>query len=274
MRKALLFSFFLFSLSISISGICQSLGDTLLYPDITEISLTRQGQILVSDRSANIRLLDSLGKTVAIFSPRRPARIHLLEGWNGLRPFAFYRDFQEYVILDRFLLSDGPSALNPEKTGYARLLAPGLDGNLWLLDESNFQLVKIDPRNQNTLFSTPLDLLLSGKQYDMSFMREYQNQLYIADKMGRVLLFDQMGNFRKKLPIENCAWLGFMGDEIYSVENDSLTFFHPRLFRKRKFPLPFEARGANRVVLTRSFFYWLSKEGLHRSALPCWVKEI
>jgi len=246
--------------------------DTLLFPGVSQVSVTKQGQILVADKNSNIRLLDSIGKTLYVFSPRRPARIHLLEGWNGLRIFAFYRDFQEYVVLDRFLLSDGPTPLDPEKSGYARLLAPALDGNLWLLDESNFQLKKIDPKNQNTLFSSPLDLVLSGKQYELSFMREYQNQLYISDKLGSVLLFDQMGNFRKKLPLERCEWLGFLGDEVYGLESDSLSFFNPLLLRKRKFPLPAEAKNATRVVLTPTYLFWISKDGLHRTALPAWAK--
>jgi hypothetical protein len=160
-------SLLFFTIENPVWGQPQEGKDTLLFPGVSQVSVTKQGQILVADKNSNIRLLDSAGKTLYVFSPRRPARIHLLEGWNGLRIFAFYRDFQEYVVLDRFLLSDGPTPLDPEKSGYARLLAPALDGNLWLLDESNFQLKKIDPKNQNTLFSSPLDLVLSGKHYQI-----------------------------------------------------------------------------------------------------------
>ncbi len=236
--------------------------DSLIKEGINQISLTRQGQILASDPQSNIFLFDSTGKMLYQFSPRRPGKMHLLEGWNGLRPFAFYRDFQEFILLDRFLLADGPSQLDPEKTGYARLVAPALDGNLWVLDESNFSLKKVDIRNQQTIFSTPLDLILGAKNYDISFMREYQNQLYLVDKQGYALLFDQMGNFRKKLPFQKIDWLGFQGDEAYAIQFDTLRFFNPYSLKTRNWPLPTELKGARRVLLLSNRLIWLDEKGL------------
>lgn len=261
-------------LTVSVfSGIAQERKDSLIMPGATQISLTRQGQLLVANEQSSLYLLDSTGKVQYQFSPRRPARVHLLEGWNGLRLFAFYRDFQEFIFLDRFLLADGALSLDPEKTGYARFMAPSLDGNLWVLDESGFQLKKMDPQSQKTIFSTPLDLVLAGKQYDLSFMREFQNQLYVADRQGKVLMFDQMGNFKKKLPIENCEWLAFQGEEVYAVDNDSLAYFHPFLLRKRKRALPSEAKGASQFLLSGNQVFWIHKDGLHRMEMPAWLKE-
>jgi len=257
----------------SADGVCQERKDSLIMEGATQISLTRQGQLLVANNKSSLFLLDSMGKIQYQFSPRKPARVHLLEGWNGLRLFAFYRDFQEFIFLDRFLLADGALALDPGKTGYARLLAPSLDGNMWVLDESGFELKKMDPQSQKAIFSTPLDLVLTGKQYDLSFMREFQNQLYIADRQGKVLMFDQMGNFKKKLPIENCDWLAFQGEEVYAVENDSLTFFHPFLLRKRKKALPPQAKGASRFLMAGNQIFWILKDGLHRMEMPAWLKE-
>ncbi len=268
----LLFTAFLLTVPL-FYGMGQERKDSLILEGATQISLTRQGQLLVATDKSSLFLLDSLGKVQYQFSPRRPARVHLLEGWNGLRLFAFYRDFQEFIFLDRFLLADGTLSLDPEKTGYARLMAPSQDGNLWVLDESSFQLKKIDPQSQKTIFSTPLDLVLSGKQYDLSFVREYQNQLYVADRQGKVLMFDQMGNFKKKLPLENCEWLAFHGEEVYAVEQDSLAFFHPFLLRKRKLALPPQAKGTTRFLLSGNQIFWIQKDGLHRMNTPDWMKN-
>ena len=237
LRRNLFLEIFLL-LSFFQTSFAQVGNDSLIKEGINQISLTRQGQILASDPQSNIFLFDSTGKLLYQFSPRRPGKIHLLEGWNGLRAFAFYRDFQEFILLDRFLLADGPSQLDQEKIGYARLVAPALDGNLWVLDESNFSLKKIDLRNQQIIFSTPLDLVLGAKNYDISFMREYQNQLYLVDKQGYVLLFDQMGNFRKKLPFQKIDWIGFQGDEAYCVQSDTLRFFNPYTLKTRNVALP------------------------------------
>lgn len=241
--------------------------DSLIRAGITHISATRQGQILAADEQSNLFLFDTNGVMMYQFSPRRPARVHLLEGWNGLRPFAFYRDFQEYVILDRFLLADDNTRLNGENVGYARLAAPSQDGNLWVLDEANFQLKKIDLRTQNVLFSTPLDLVLKPGNYSLTFMREYQNQLYICDGKGPVLLFDQMGNFKKRLPISEADWIGFQGEEVYSIMGDSLVFFNPYKFLITKKSLPMEVKVKSELLIIGSKWFWVDEKGLKMNRL-------
>jgi hypothetical protein len=226
--------------------------------EVEHISLSRQGNILVANKKGDVVMLDSNGTILQQFSPRKPARINLLEAWNGLRIFAFNRDFQSYFLLDRFLLSDGPVNLDQEK-GYARLLAPAQDGNLWLLDEASFQVRKVNPANGNVLFSTPLDLILSGRSYEFSFMREYQNQLYLADKQGPMLLFDQNGTFRKKLPLENCSWFGFEGEELFTVQRGEIIRFHPFRLSLQKEPLPEGLKEASELVMLNGKYWALIK---------------
>lgn len=228
-----------------------------LLTGVDHISVSRQGNIFAALSKGDVLMLDSSGKIVQRFSPRKPARIHLLEAWNGLRILAFSRDFQSYFLLDRFLLSDGPVSLENDNGGYIRLLAPSQDGNLWVFDEATFQLKKINPANGNTIFSTPLDLVLSGKPHELSFMREYQNQLYIADKLGQILVFDQTGTFRKKLPLENCSWFGFEGEELYAIQGDSLVYFHPFLLSMRKKSLPEELKSASELIILPGKTYCL-----------------
>ena len=229
-----------------------------LLSGIEHISLSRQGNVFAASTRGDVLMLDSSGKILQRFSPRKPARIHLLEAWNGLRIFAFNRDFQSYYLLDRFLLSDGPVSLDQEK-GYARLLAPAQDGNLWLLDEASFQLRKINPASGNVLFSTPLDLILSGRPYEFSFMREYQNQLYLADKTGALLVFDQNGSFRKKLPLENCSWFGFDGEELLALQQGELIRYHPFRLTMRKEALPAGLQEATEVLKLNGRFWALVK---------------
>ena len=236
--------------------------DSLLLPGAVQISISRQGQILAADGASSLYLFDAAGKKLYHFSPRKPAAIHLLEAWNGLRPFCFYRDLQEYIILDRFLLADNSTPIDPEKTLYARLVAPAQDGNLWVFDEASFVLKKIDIRTQTSLFSTSLDLILKPSRYEITFMREYQNLLYLTDKQGLVLQFDQMGNFRKKLPLAKAEWLGFLGDELYSIKNDSLIFFQPYTFRLRQEALPPGLREVKEILFSGKNIFWLDRRGL------------
>lgn len=264
-RKGLLWLFGLFWPLVSCLAAAPS--DSLVKAGITQISLTRQGQILAADDQSNIFLFDSLGKQLYSFSPRRPARIHLLEGWNNLRLFVFYRDFQEYLLLDRFLIADETTGLPQPPNSYCRLAAPAQDGNIWMLDESAFQLKKVQLRSGNVLFSSPLDLVLRPGKYQLNFMREYQNQVFVCDAKGPVLQFDQMGNFKKKLPLQGLTWLGFWGEELYGIQADTVVLFHPFLLRVRKWPLPEICRGARQLLIAGQQVFWINEKGLFRARI-------
>lgn len=242
-------------------------SDSLVKAGITQISLTRQGQILAADDQSTIFLFDSLGQQLFSFSPRRPARIHLLEGWNSLRSFAFYRDFQEYLLLDRFLIADEATPLPQQPSSYIRMAAPSQDGNIWLLDESAFQLKKVQLRSGNVLFSSPLDLVLQPGKYQLNFMREYQNQVFVCDAKGPVLQFDQMGNFKKKLPLHGLSWLGFWGEELYGIQSDTVYFFHPFLLKVRRWPLPEICRGARQLIIAGQQVFWVNDKGLFLASI-------
>jgi hypothetical protein len=229
---------------------------------IDHISISRQGNVFAATEKGDVLMLDSTGKTIQNFSPRRPARIHLLEAWNGLRIFAFNRDFQNYFILDRFLLSDGPSSIERAQ-GYARLMAPAQDGNIWLLDEASFELRKTEMSSGRVLFSTPLNLILQGRPYEFSFMREYQNQLYLADKQGPVLVFDLNGNFRQKLPLQNCSWFGFDREELLSIQNGEIVWYHPFRLSIRKKALPESMKSATELLFLSNRVFCLQKGTLY-----------
>jgi hypothetical protein len=246
-------------LPLCLSG--QSLQPVLR--NIDHISISPQGNVFAATEKGDVLMLDSLGKVMLNFSPRRPARIHLLEAWNGLRIFAFNRDYQNYFLLDRFLLSDGPVALDREK-GYARLLAPSQDGNLWQLDEAAFELRKIETGSGRILFSTPLDLILSGRNYQFSFMREFQNQLYLADLTGPLLVFDLNGTFRKKLPIENCSWFGFEGEDLFCLRKGEIISYQPFLLKERRRPLPPGLEESGEMVRLKNHEFYLQKGSLFR----------
>lgn len=243
-------------------GLLFSQEQKLVLKGTDHISLSRQGNVFAATEKGDVLMLDSMGNQLQHFSPRLTARIHLLEAWNGLRIFAFNRDFQNYFILDRFLLSDGPASLNREQ-GYARLMAPSQDGNLWLLDEASFELQKINLSNGQLLFSTPLNLILQGKSYDFSFMREYQNQLYLADKLGPALMFDLNGSFNKKLPLQNCSWFGFDGEELLSIQKEEIVWYHPFRHTFRKKALPPALKSASEILFLKDRVFCLQNGFLY-----------
>ncbi|MES2389216.1 MAG: hypothetical protein V4543_14535 [Bacteroidota bacterium] len=223
---------------------------TIPLSNITRVSLDRQDRFIVCTEKGLVTRFDSNGNAGNLYSPRRPADVTLAEAWNGLRIFLFYRDLQEYVYLDRFLTESPNSPVPQDIVGYARMAAPAQDDNLWVIDEADFSLKKIDPVAGSVLLSTRLaPVLQSPKNADFSFMREYQNRLYIAERNTGIIVFDNMGNMQRRLPLKDVGFFSFSGDEMVFTKGSEISFINIYTLAERNISLPADIK-AQRVLVS------------------------
>ena len=196
--------------------------DSISFGNIGAVSVDRQQQILVCNTLGEVSRYDSNGKLQFVYSPKRPAQIQVLEAWNSLRIFMFSRELQEYTFLDRFLTDNPYNRISPELITYARLIAPAQDDNLWVLDDADLSLKKINPIQNEVILNTQLALVLPSGNGDFTFMREYQNQVFIANPKQGIHIFDNMGNFKKTIPALGTDWFGFAGENIIYINQEKL----------------------------------------------------
>ena len=135
------------------------------------------------------------------------------------------------------------------------------DDQLWLYNESNFTLSTIDSRTYKPLVSTPLILLLNRPRFDVRFLREYQNNLYLVEKNTGVLVFDNMGNYRKTLPFPGLDYVGFLGEELYYLKDNQLHFFHLYNGAERQVDL-LPGNNYKNALVGEEFLYLFSEKGV------------
>lgn len=231
--------------------------------NITGLSSDRLGFLYYADAQGAVHKLDSLGRPVLHYSPRQPASITLLEAWQGLKVLLFYRELQQVIYLDRLLADSPPLRFTiPSEPflGYYRLACPSLDDRLWALEETSLQLQKLDLQGGRILLRTPLELVLPGKELDLVFMREYQNQLYLVVRNKGILLFDNLGNYRKLLPYTDVATIGFWQDFLAVPHANALLLYQPYLNVVKEISLPGMSKSSWFTVLNNRIYF--VKDGL------------
>ena len=205
----------------------------------TTISIDRNGSVYLLGPKRNLVKLDSLGQPLHTFSPPSRGRISTVEAWNPMKVFLFYEDRQELVLLDRFMRPVATSRLfDLNYTGSVRAATLTPDDSYWLFNESDFTLSKVDLRYQKPIVETPLNLILDKNRFDVRFVREYQNMVYLLDHNGGIYVFDNLGNYKKKLPFTGLSYIGFIGNELYFVKDGQLHFFDLYQLKTRTMPLP------------------------------------
>jgi hypothetical protein len=112
--------------------------------------------------------------------------------------------------------------------------------------------------------NTPLDLLIGRSRPDFRFLRQYQNNLYLVDRTTGIFVFDNLGNYRKKLPFPGLDFVTFRGDELVYLGGNQLHFFHLYNLTERTQPLPpgLDATTVRQVLLGDQYAYFVTAKGI------------
>jgi len=196
--------------------------DSLTVDSPTSVSMDRAGFLYFADQRGVLNKYDPNGHKILDFSPPRPAKITLLEAWQGLRIFLFYQDLQEYSFLNRFLVQQGEFTFNPEITGFVELATPSFDNNIWIIDQTDFSLKKYDIVQKGLQSKTAFDLLLDPDNYDILHMKEHQNKLYISDLNSGILVFDNLGGYLNSIARPGIDFFNFWENEVYFIIENRL----------------------------------------------------
>lgn len=226
----------------------------------TQLSVDRAGNLYSAGTDQNIRKYDPSGKLTATYSPTKMGEITLLESWNSISTIAYYKDFQEFVLLDRFLTLKSVVPISSDISGFTRLATIASDNNIWLIDDSDFSLKKWDITYQNLLIHNPLNLQLKDKNYNFAFIREYQNNLYLIDEGQDLLIFDILGNYKRSIPITNANNIGMWKSSMYFTMGHQ--FQLTDLYTGSHKTLALEFQPNDLIIMSDRHAYVVSKDQL------------
>ncbi|EJF10805.1 MULTISPECIES: hypothetical protein [Pontibacter] len=242
------------------SSVMLNFSHSLAISSPATVSVDRNGSVYLMDTGRSLFMLDSTGKPVNTFSPPSRGRITAVEAWNPMKVFLFYEDRQELMLLDRFMRPIANTRLTDlGYMGNVQAATLTSDDSFWLFNESDFTLSKLDLRYQKPIIETPLDLILDKARFDVRFIREYQNMVYLLDYNGGVYVFDNLGNYKKKLPFTGVSYIAFKGNELYFVKDKALHFFDLYKMQERMLSLP-EGKNYLSALISDNTLYLFTKE--------------
>jgi hypothetical protein len=213
-------------------------------PSVKNVSIDRYNFIYFADDRGNIYKYDQDANPLLTFSPKKNSDVTLLEAWRNVNILVFYRNYQEFIFLNRFLTETPNFILDEEgqnqdkSIGFARLATLTGDNNLWIVDDDDFSLKKLDLTYNKLLIHTPLELVLDKKTYDFNFIREYQNLLFINDKNSGILIFDNLGNYKSKMEFKGLNYFSFQNNNLYFIDGGYIRFYNIYTGEGTKIKLP------------------------------------
>jgi len=233
-------------------------------PNPGAASLDRRGALYVADADNNLRQYGPEGLPLSTYAPAQPGHVAQVEAWNVTTTLVFHDDRQQLILLDRFLAPITEVRLADYLDGTVRVATLAPDNFIWLLDESNLVLREFDPNTLRLVQNTPLDLIIGRSRPDFRFLRQYQNTIYLVDRSTGIYVFDNLGNYKKKLPFPGLSAIGFRGDELYYLDAGALHFFHLYTLAERRVALPpgLDPAAVRQVLVGEAYAYIFTAAGV------------
>src|SRR6185437_4874708 len=161
-----------------------------------------------------LKKYDEKGDSVGVFNRvTQYGKLTYVDAENPWKTILFYQNFSTIVLLDKYL--NEVTAINLRKQNIFRVHAvtSSYDNNIWLFDEQDNKLKKIDD-NGNILSETVDFRLLFDSAPDPKKIIDRDGFVYLYDPEKGVYIFDYYGSFKSKLTFLNWADIEVFGKTI------------------------------------------------------------
>ena len=200
----------------------EKLGVTDLSYTISSFAVDQDQKLYLGSDDGNIYRYDTLGNQEQLYSDVNKSSVTLIEPWNRLKLFLFYRENQTIQLLNRFVISPQEILIQSLGIEFASLAAPGIDNSLWIY-AANFNELRKYKKNQ-LMFTTPLTAIQSGTP---CHLRAFQNLVLLLDEKTGFHFFDQFGNYALSIPIEGARYFQLLKNQVIAYNGSTISSFDP-----------------------------------------------
>lgn len=212
--------------------------------------------------SKQLKKLNENGDSVAVFNDvKQYGNPSYVDVSNPLKVLLYYKNFATVVILDRFLSQRNSINFREQNIFSVKAIATSYDNNIWLFDEQNFKLVKIDDQGKVLQESSDWRQIMDEAPLP-ALAIDNSNFVFLYDPQKGFYVFDYYGTFKNNLP--------FTGWENISVGGGIISGFKAGVFYSytlqslilTSYPLPAGFAGYKSIKAMNGKLYLLTKNGI------------
>lgn len=173
---------------------------------------------------------------------------------NPLQALVYHREYGIISYLDNTLALIRKS--NLQDWGYYDIstIASSNDGNIWLYDPAKNQILKINDSGKIQLSTNNLnDYRL--EDLNPTKIVERDNKLFIYDEEYGIIIFDNLGQYLKVLPIKSVTTFQTDGRNIYTYQDNNIKIYTIRLLEESTIEVQSNINVQNVMISPRSIYY-------------------
>jgi hypothetical protein len=233
--------------------------------DIVDFTTDNLDNIYILNSRNQLKKLDANGDSVAIFNDiKKYGKATLIDVSNPLKIVLYYKDFATVVMLDRFLNVRNTIDLRKQNILQAKALGQSFDNKIWLYDELENKLKKIDEEGK-LLLETPDFRLLMGRAISPIKIFDENKYVYVYDSLSGVYVFDYFGGLKNNILIQRWQNFKVSGNYIFGSKSDTLYRYEISSFQFDEWKMPEQINQSASFSFSANRMYALKKDKKEKS---------
>jgi hypothetical protein len=231
------------------------------YP-ISSFTVDNLGELYIINTDNQLKKYNEKGDSIGVFNQvTKYGKLSYIEAQNPWKTILYYQNFSTIVLLDKYLNVIGSLNLRNQNIFGVKAVTTSYDNNIWLYDEQENKLKKVD-ENGKTLSETVDFRLLFDAVPSPQKIIDCDGFVYLYDSQKGIYLFDYYGSFKSKLPFLHWTDFEVIGKTIYGFDKENLYKYTPPLPDIKKYKLPETLRNTHSINISNHKIYILKDQQL------------
>jgi len=230
--------------------------------NITDFSVDNLGNVYLITSTNQIKKFNEKFDSIGLFNDvKRYGSIFSVDATNPLKVLVYYKDFLTVVVLDRFLNTRNIIDLRKQNIVQARAICQSYDNNIWVFDELDARIKKIDDNGKLLLESTDFRMLFDEVPNPSQIIDE-DGLLYLYNSKHGFNVFDYYGAMKSSYPITDLKDIQIQNGFLTGWDSGYLYKAKPQQLLLQKFKLSISLKDAVKILASNGLLYVLRKDAL------------
>jgi hypothetical protein len=210
---------------------------TINYPCVS-FSVNNLGEIYLIGTDNQLKKLNEKGDSVGVFNEvTKYGKLTYIDAQNPWRTLLYYQNFFNLVLLDKYLNVVGSIKLPQRNIFRAKAISTSYDNNIWVYDEQEYKLKKIDESGTKLSETTDFRMLFDSV-FTPAQILDHDGFVYLYDPAKGLYSFDYYGLFKNKLTFLGWKDIDIVGKTIYGFDDKYFYRYSLGSLDLQQFPLP------------------------------------
>lgn len=230
--------------------------------DFTYFNVDNLDNIYLINKSYQLKKINENGDSVAVFNDvKKYGNPDFIDVTNPLKTLLYYKNYSTVVVLDRLLAPRNTINLRKQNIFYVNNVTLSYDNYIWIFDEEDYRLKKIDEEGKILQSSIDWRMLFDTVPAPVK-MIDRDNFVYLYDPAKGFYIFDYYGGFKNKLAFLNWTNVEVNGNFVYGFGKQKLYSYVLKSLQLKEYRLPAFFGKFESIKAMNGKVYLLNEKGV------------